>query len=343
MASRLLVQVGPERGRSMTTIGNPRVVFFAVAFVAGLGVVLGPSPAYGLACGDTIQTDTVLTADLGPCPGSALAIAYPGGSLNLNGFTISGSGGGIAISVDNENGSTIQGPGTISNFGTAIRSRHTPLTVQGVYLTENTEGIVIIQSSSPRVINNTIDGGARGVVGIFVGEISSAKIKGNVITGHSGAGIDISSYNGSASVIVLNFVTKNGTGLIYRDVEATPITIRDNEFSDNVQDGVSISNSFLSLTLDLNTIKRNGRNGVSVSGLARGPLVIADNVVDDNGSQGIALANIVDAASYPIQIVDNEVLNNAAVDLFWDGTGTNNCWKFNTFGSSDPATLPACP
>jgi nitrous oxidase accessory protein NosD len=217
------------------------------------------------------------------------------------------------------------------------------LTVQGVSLSANIEGIVITQSSSPRVINNTIDGGARGVVGIFVGEISSAKIKGNVITGHSGAGIDISSYNGSASMIVLNCVTKNGTGLIYSDYEATPITIRDNEFSDNVQDGVSISRSFASLTLDLNTIKRNGRNGVSVSGLARGPLVIADNVVDDNGSQGIALANFSETAPYRIQIIDNEVLNNAAVDLFWDGTGTNTCWKFNTFGSSDPAALPACP
>jgi hypothetical protein len=255
----------------MTAIGNPRAFFFAVAFLASLGTVLGPSPVYGLACGDTIQTNTVLTADLGPCPGTAISIAYPGGSLDLNGFTISGSGGGIGIWVDNVNGSTIQGPGTISNFGTAISGRHTPLTVQGVSLSANIEGIVITQSSSPRVINNTIDGGARGVVGIFVGEISSAKIKGNVITGHSGAGIDISSYNGSASMIVLNCVTKNGTGLIYSDYEATPITIRDNEFSDNVQDGVSISRSFASLTLDLNTIKRNGRNG-SLSAALRADL-----------------------------------------------------------------------
>jgi hypothetical protein len=50
-----------HRRQIMTANGNPRVVFFAVAFLASLGAVLGPSPAYGQACGDVIRTDTVLT------------------------------------------------------------------------------------------------------------------------------------------------------------------------------------------------------------------------------------------------------------------------------------------
>ncbi|CAN5691569.1 hypothetical protein BH10BAC3_BH10BAC3_25920 [soil metagenome] len=31
-----------------------------------------------------------------------------------------------------------------------------------------------------------------------------------------------------------------------------------------------------------------------------------------------------------------------AADLLWDGSGTNNCWQFNVFSSSYPASLPAC-
>ncbi len=32
-----------------------------------------------------------------------------------------------------------------------------------------------------------------------------------------------------------------------------------------------------------------------------------------------------------------------AVDLLWDGSGTNNCWLANRFGTSVPDPLPACP
>jgi len=322
-------------------MGNPRVVFFAVAFLASLGAVLGPSPAYGLACGDAIRTDTVLTADLGPCPGFGLFVAAPAVTLDLGGFTIRGSGGSVGVVADLAS-LTIEGPGTITNFGNGVRVGGRGVTVRDLNFTENRAGIVLSSASFPRIINNTIDGGTHGETGISVFEVGGAKIKGNVITGHSGSGIWVGLQ--SQSVIVLNSVKGNATGLTYLEFEPASITIRDNEFSDNTQDGVSITRAFSNLTLDLNTLNRNGGNGISVTGQAWGPLVIGDNVVDNNGNQGVALTNISNiSSSGAIQVIDNEVLNNAAVDLFWDGTGTNNCWKFNNFGSSDPATLPACP
>jgi hypothetical protein len=32
-----------------------------------------------------------------------------------------------------------------------------------------------------------------------------------------------------------------------------------------------------------------------------------------------------------------------ASDLTWDTTGNGNCWGFNTYDTSFPATLPPCP
>ncbi|HZW71706.1 MAG TPA: hypothetical protein VFF57_12580, partial [Hanamia sp.] len=30
------------------------------------------------------------------------------------------------------------------------------------------------------------------------------------------------------------------------------------------------------------------------------------------------------------------------VDLLWDGSGTNNCWKNNTYSTAYPTPLPQC-
>ena len=54
------------------------------------------------------------------------------------------------------------------------------------------------------------------------------------------------------------------------------------------------------------------------------------------------------------QVIRNVVKNNGSdpptlpipvpgVDLFWDGSGTDNCWRDNNYTSSYPEPLPACP
>jgi nitrous oxidase accessory protein NosD len=261
-------------------------------------------------------------------------------TLDLGGFTISGSGARAGVRVGSGH-PTIQGPGTITNFDSGVYDGGSGATIQALNLTENVFGILLHFTRSSRVINNTIDAGARGQIGIYLADTIAAKIKGNAITGHS-VGIDVGGLS-STSVIVLNSLKRNGTGLRYFAFDPSPITIRDNEFSDNTGDGVSVTRGLVDLTVDFNTITGNGGNGISVSAISRfaGTNLIGDDVVDNNGGQGIALTNI--SGSGTIQVIDNEVLGNAAVDLFWDGTGTNTCWKFNIFGSSDPATLPACP
>lgn len=95
------------------------------------------------------------------------------------------------------------------------------------------------------------------------------------------------------------------------------------------------------MTVDLNTIMRNGGNGFSLTGVASGRNLVSGNIVDDNVGRGIALTDITEPGTSTIRIIDNEALRNA-LDLFWDQTGTNNCWKFNTFDTRDPAVLQSC-
>jgi hypothetical protein len=81
-------------------------------------------------CGDTLTTNTTLTADLG-CSGTALKIGAPKLTLNLGGHTLRGDGTGVG--VDNSGGHdevTIQG-GTIQGFAVGVllsNASNNPLT-----------------------------------------------------------------------------------------------------------------------------------------------------------------------------------------------------------------------
>jgi parallel beta-helix repeat protein len=93
------------------------------------------------------------------------------------------------------------------------------------------------------------------------------------------------------------------------------------------------------------------------------------NGVTGNDSFGIGVANFcvvsrlspsvcgqldIDPNSNGNQIVSNTVTGNGAlpdpkiapfpgVDLLWDGTGTDNCWRNNAAGTTFPPFLPTCP
>ncbi|QDA62147.1 parallel beta-helix domain-containing protein [Hymenobacter jejuensis] len=95
---------------------------------------------------------------------------------------------------------------------------------------------------------------------------------------------------------------------------------------------------------------------------------VAQNWVQDNNFLGIAvvstkllggLAGLPDEAFALInpdpdgaQIVRNRLVHNGmappagiplpGVDLLWDGTGADNCWRDNAYATSYPAALPTC-
>ncbi len=96
--------------------------------------------------------------------------------------------------------------------------------------------------------------------------------------------------------------------------------------------------------------------------------IVKDNKIRNNNFVGVAvvstlvlgaLAGLPPIAFADIEpnpdgtrVIENDLFRNGAappaglplpgVDLLWDGSGSNNCWKDNSFSSSYPGALPVC-
>ncbi len=297
--------------------------------------------AYPQTCGSVLQQDTVLTANIGPCPGGGLA-AFGHITVDLNGFTISGQGHGDGISAEDV---TIRGPGRISNFDIGVHftggNAATPNVVRHLSLMGNRVGIVLNEGSGfTNIVENTITGGATGVAVV----LSAATIKGNLIT-HNALGISVFD-PGSSVAIGNNTVDKNNIGLTidFADSEFSndPVTVRHNDFSGNNGNGVTMRGTHI--TFAHNTVQDNGGDGIVLSSLGSLPSsgnLLHENVVRKNARFGISVVNGDGPA--PNQIVNNDVKGNGGFDLNWDQVGANSCWRLNDFGSSNPSALPVCP
>ena len=107
-------------------------------------------------------------------------------------------------------------------------------------------------------------------------------------------------------------------------------------------------------------------SGILVVGVDRAE--IKNNKISNNNFTGIATVSTVilgglggippeafaDIEPNPdgTKITNNMLAHNGSappaglplpgVDLLWDGSGTNNCWKNNTYSTAYPASLPQC-
>jgi parallel beta-helix repeat-containing protein len=107
-------------------------------------------------------------------------------------------------------------------------------------------------------------------------------------------------------------------------------------------------------------------SGVLVVGVDN--VIVRDNKISNNGFVGTAVVSTlvlgglfglppeafadIEPNADGAKIIGNEYVHNGfapppglplpAVDLLWDGTGINNCWKNNIFSSSYPSSLPEC-
>jgi parallel beta-helix repeat protein len=327
---------------------QPRGIPRSVGLVI-LAAAIGFEPAYGISCGDTIRNDVVLTADLGPCTGGGLILSNPEHSitLDLNGHVIKGIGVSIGVDVIFSISSipvVIKGPGMITHFEAGIvcgGPSSILVEISDLSISNNAVGISGGRCGG-RIINNVIRGPGR--FGISLGESGSSKIKGNTITGFDlpdGAAIDFFSAIGVNNFVTENVIQKNANGVLVPrgGIDGPRLTIRCNHISHNRQDGIALTGS--NHTIEANRVNHNGRDGIALSGSFQRDLV-QDNIADSNGRYGIALHDLSSTLTALNQIIDNKALGNG-VDLFWDQTGTNSCWKFNIFKTSVPTGLPPCP
>lgn len=326
-----------ETSRSLLSIAG----FVLIATIAA-------SPAFGVQCGDIIQTDLKLTSDLN-CSGTALRVfgplpGAPNITIDLNGHNITGNGTGMGIFIF-EGRMTLKGKGRISNFETAVSLvTAADVVIYDLTIESNLAGIVLSRSSKVRIFDNTIRAGVNGQMGVVMGVVQHTALYRNTISGFSQVGVVIPTGDPpdeSIPVISENVIRGNQTGISIRGLDSDSI-IRGNLIVDNKLNGIEVDPIFeAGCTIQENQVLRNGGNGILVQGGSPTGCLIENNLVEKNKLAGINILEGTGLINQGIFVEGNRLSRNGT-DLLWDGV-SNSCWLQNVFVTSSPQVLPKCP
>ena len=131
--------------------------------LACLPILAGPAATANDLCGATIVADLKLDHDL-TCVGAGLIAGADGIKIDLNGYTITGSGSDVGIAVTGRTDVSIAG-GTIRNFAVAVRvNTSTDVVIKQIEFVENPEGVDLQSGSVGNTIKDSVfrDSATRG-------------------------------------------------------------------------------------------------------------------------------------------------------------------------------------
>lgn len=303
--------------------------------------------AHALSCGDTISSDTTLTADLHCTTGwNALYMPVGGVTLRLNGHTISGGIGLEGLSVFSANNVRILGPGRITGFWTGVNAtRADYLTVQGVDFDNTNAGVIAsdtlgtyLQGNDFRNINGwgvyivAFPGASRPVLGAHaiadnlvlesVGGISLCGhansdnlVKNNTLQGIRDYGIHILDGSGKNEIRGNQMLKIENTGLVLR--ASRDNTVKGNKFDYGLT-GIAMIPQF-------------------TGGCATGPYAspeVRDNLIEGNSIFKQTTGIMAGLGGKGALVQKNRISYNK---LYYDGTGI----YFNTDTYANDATLNA--
>lgn len=201
----------------MVRMRNIVVAVSALAAVFAGTVSVGTAAA-AVSCGQTITQNTILDADVGPCPGDGIVVGADNITLDLNGKRVFGTaerGDFAGIRLPNRSGVTVMGTpavrgtrGVVTGFDAGVLiNGGSANTVQRVIISDNRgpdteetllgDGIAIFYSANNRLLNNTVtaNGGYDGIA--VLGETSHGNliqdnlVNDNVISPAFGGGLGI--------------------------------------------------------------------------------------------------------------------------------------------------------
>lgn len=318
-------------------------------FLAALGLMLGlaasPSPvaATHITCGAVLGPGGTFTLDsnVGPCP-DPVVITVNAATLNLNGFTVSGT----AVLLTGQHcveligsGATLRGPGTVQGCERGVvvlgAGRHV---VREVVSQLHTNVGFSIFSPNNRVFNNT------STLNTFVGFSFGSQfnlLTNNTATTNSALGFQVT---GDSHLLVNNTATQNGDGFNIPVGLGNSIALIHNTASNNNNDGFNIFGAnnvlrFNTATSNLahgmtiqeqgNTVEGNTASGNTSTGfrIVGDSNKVEDNFAANNGSNGIEV--LVGATGN--QLRKNVGKNNTPFDLADDNPNCDqNRWRGNT-------------
>jgi parallel beta-helix repeat protein len=185
------------------------------------------------ACGQVVEGLVELNSDLN-CTGDGLIVGADGTTIMLNGHTIRGPGpdsSKVGISVGNQDGVTIEGPGTIEQFQAGILAsgaRGTSISL--ATLRENQIAIFSTGTEDLQAMQNII---TQNSIGTASHSSNGLQLTENLVTGNQLAGITF--VNTRESMVSTNNVLESQNG-IFVDPQSSDNTIESNNVLRNTVD-----------------------------------------------------------------------------------------------------------
>jgi parallel beta-helix repeat protein len=287
----------------------PRLVgagFLMVLTVAALLASSGQALASHVGCGDVITHDTTLDSDLIDCPGEGIVIGADGVTLDLDGHTIDGVGGGFpedfcSVGIASGPQSLCPGLGDQSQTDVTIKdgairdfdfgvlaSASDRSVVRDLDVSRTVQGIVLNESRDALIWRNRLSGNH---LGISFWSVFQSRITRNVMFDNQASGIETDGITGSR--FDHNVAYGNGDGGIHLHSAHDNVLTHNRAFG-NTGSGIETSDGAHTNRIVANWAWENG-NGVVVFDGAHGN-DIERNFLFHNRSAGVLAGGEVTVA-----------------------------------------------
>ena len=232
----LYLTVRSRRGEDLDA--SSHAGHFSLCVRGGIGRGAGRLRRPAVGCGSVITEDTVLTRNVKDCA-TGLVVAGPV-TLDLNGFSIKGTGTGTGVLFTGDaSGATVTN-GTIKGFSFGVGAfGGVGITLRRLNVTHNSTGISVSADQTLgenwHIVENHIhDNAGHGLTLVFV---KHSEVRGNTIVdnGWNGALAIL----GQQSLFVGNKVSRNGLNGIY--LQQSVNSVFENRLNRNGGAGLSIA------------------------------------------------------------------------------------------------------
>jgi parallel beta-helix repeat protein len=261
------------------------------------------SPA-GLACGQTVTHDIVLSHNLSNCPGDGLKVGASHITIDLNGHVIDGVNAAGSVGVnDNGHGGVIVKNGSVRDFfayGVALQSAPgstaQSLTISrigaGGVVGDASAGILVQNSPWSTIADNTVS---------------------NDVSAYQSDGVDVLS---SARTHVLgNTLVRNAwDGMFVLDSPNS--SIQSNALKSNVNNGAEINSGADGVLVTGNYASKNSVDGIVVGAISKAR--ITGNTFTGNGDTGLFLFDLLDS----VVTANCASSNGTGIDLAFGQNGS---------------------
>ena len=259
------------------------------AWIAAAGIALvlaspGPAHATHVSCGALVSADTTLDSDLIDCAGNGIELTAPDVTLDLGGYTIDGTGGGVGVVTGAGISRAAVVNGTVREFQTNIRmGPGSGYVVRDVSLHDAHVGLLLLGATGAlvkRIAASGIDGSAIHAPG----SSGVTAVHNHLFANNSGMG-----GIGFAGGLIAHNVVEDNAFYGFFFFQSTGTVFDRNRIRRNGTFGISLGEGSIDNLITRNHVARSGLDGIALSEDA-GPNTLEHNRSDGNADDGFDIA-----------------------------------------------------